>query len=115
MKNYVAPEHACNPIASEVRKVASRLDHVAAHLEERNKFVSVIICTQGVPTDEQGMRGAAVLKDYLGSLVGLAATLPVKIVFRICNDDERVMEFYNVVDQRVESDVLDDFWNEVCV
>lgn len=115
MKNYVTPEHACNPIATEVRKVASRLDHVAMDLEERDKFVSVIICTQGVPTDEQGLRGAAVLKDYLGSLVGLAATLPVKIVFRICNDDDRVLDFYNVVDQRVESDVIDDFWSEVSV
>lgn len=74
--------------------------------------VSVIICTQGVPTDSDGNKGSDVLKDYLQSLVGLAASLPVKIVFRICSDDDKVLEFYNVVDQKVESDVLDDFWSE---
>lgn len=106
------PEHTCNPLASEVRQIASRLDTVASRLEEKQKFVSVIVCTQGVPTDTDGKKGANVLKEYLQSLVGLAATLPVKIVFRICSDDDGVLEFYNVVDQKVESDVIDDFYSE---
>ena len=91
----VRPEnHSCSPLANEVRKVTSRLDPVSPHLTETDKFISVIVCTQGVPTNEDGEKGPAVLKDYLNSLVSLAA-LPVKIVFRICNDDEGVLEFYN--------------------
>ena len=106
------PEHACNPLSVEIRKVANRLQPVASHLEGNNKFVSVVISTQGVPTNEKGEKGSLVLKEYLKSLVELAS-LPVKLVFRICSDDDAVLEFYNVVDTKVDSDVLDDFWAEV--
>lgn len=112
--NEVSPEYACNPLAHEVRNIASRLDNVASHLEEKDKFVSVIICTQGVPSNEDGEKGPAVLTDYLKSLIGLAS-LPVKIVFRICSDDDGVLDFYNIVDQKVQSDVLDDYYGEVCI
>ena len=106
------PEHTGNPLSAEIRKVANRLHPVASHLEGNNKFISVVISTQGVPTNENGEKGPLVLKEYLKSLVELAS-LPVKLVFRICSDDDAVLEFYNVVDTKVDSDVLDDFWAEV--
>lgn len=108
----VTPDRACAPLATVVRKITSRLVPVAAQLDQEEKFVSVIICTQGVPTDENGKKGPAVLKDYLKSLSSLAS-VPVKVVFRICTDDEDVLEFYNTVDAKIECDVLDDFWGEV--
>lgn len=36
------PERAYNPIAGEVRKIASRLNPVASHLGEKDRFGEVL-------------------------------------------------------------------------
>lgn len=39
--------------------------------------------------------------------------LPVKVLVRLCTDDEKVIDMYNLLDDRYDSlDVLDDYWGE---
>jgi hypothetical protein len=106
------PDRGTNNLAAEVRKITKRLEPEAARLKKKDNFVSVIIYTQGVPTNERGEGGPAVLKEYVDALKSLSA-LPVKIIFRLCTDNEKVMQFYNAMDVKFDCDVLDDYWGEV--
>jgi hypothetical protein len=69
-----------NPLGREINKVIKKLEAEAIRLEEQGKFVSVVICTQGVPTNEFGESSSSVMKDCLSSLKALSR-LPVRIVF----------------------------------
>ena len=86
-----------NPLTRQIRKIEDYLSKEATRLEERDEFVGVIVCTQGVPTDENGNKGSGVVKDFVKSLVSLSR-LPVKIYFRLCTDDDDVIDFYHTLD-----------------
>ena len=103
-----------NPLGRQFRKIERYLSREAARLEECDQYVGVVICTQGVPTDECGNRGEDVMKAFVKNLISLSK-LPVKIVFRLCTDDDQVVDFYNTLDanDQCACDVLDDFWGEV--
>ena len=67
----------------------------------------------GVPTDEQGTSTRAVQHEFWNELKALSK-LPVKLIIRLCTDNEDVMNVYNKLDHQKESiDVLDDYWGEV--
>jgi hypothetical protein len=38
--------------------------------------------------------------------------LPVKIIFRLCTDNDLIVNFYNTLDLNEKCDVLDDYWGE---
>lgn len=87
---------------------------IAPKLKENNQTVSVIIATQGLPTDENNASPPNVLRDFIEALRSLE-TLPVWVVMRLCTDDEKVFEFYNSMDYESNlprTDVLDDFMGE---
>lgn len=58
----------CNPMARQVRRIIKYLQGEADTLRKRREFVSVIICTHGIPTDEEGNTGKVVTKDFIDSL-----------------------------------------------
>ena len=107
-----------NHLTRQLRKIERRIGEDAPRLLAENKVVSIIICTEGRPTDQYGNKGSAVMKEFVDCMVGLSK-LPVKIVVRLCTDDERASSFFNKMDGQVHSlDVLDDYWGEameVCV
>lgn len=79
----------------------------------KGKFVSVVVCTQGVPTDENGLNSSEVMEEYIRSLFALS-DLPVKIVFRLSTSDRNVLNFYKKADlDIIDCDVLGDYWKEV--
>ncbi|KAL7516970.1 hypothetical protein ACHAWX_001936 [Stephanocyclus meneghinianus] len=100
-----------NPLARQIREIKRSISRQAEKLKQKDQFVSVIICTHGVPTDEKGDSGKAVIKDYVESLISLAQ-LPVRIVVRLFTDHYEVVDFYASLDVKVECDVLDDYWGE---
>lgn len=57
-----------NPLARQVRKVEKYLRGEAETLRKNDEFVSVVICTHGIPTDERGNTGKLVTKDFIDSL-----------------------------------------------
>jgi hypothetical protein len=57
-----------NPLARQVRRVEKYLSGEAETLKKNDEFVSVVICTHGIPTDEEGKTGKAVTKEFIDSL-----------------------------------------------
>lgn len=118
MMGRVRLDQDTNHVTRQLRKIERRVREDAPRLLAANKKVSIIICTGGRPTDQFGVKGSAVMKEFVDCMVGLSK-LPVKIVVRLCTDDERASSFFNKMDGEVESmDVLDDYWGEameVCV
>ncbi|KAL7522496.1 hypothetical protein ACHAWX_007197 [Stephanocyclus meneghinianus] len=104
--------HTQNPLACHITNIAAFISAEAQRLYSLNKHVTLVIFTQGLPTDQNGSVGPTVTHEFQQSLVSLFS-LPVKIVFRLFTDDERAIDFYNSIDTKSTSiDVLDDYWGE---
>lgn len=101
-----------NQLARQLRNIEKYVSKEASILMGKDKFIGVVVCTQGEPTDKKGDKGKDVLRDFLKSLASLS-DLPVKTVFRLCTDNDLVLDFYNTLDVNEKCDVLDDFWGEV--
>lgn len=101
-----------NHLTRQLRKIEKRVREEAPRLIAANKVVTVVLCTQGRQTDENGNEGPAVLKDCVDSLKALSK-LPVKIVVRLCANDEKAEEFVSEIDCKLDSVVvLGDYWRE---
>jgi len=101
-----------NPLASQVRRIEKRIGKIAPRLISHNKHVVVMLCTGGKPSDEFGNAGSAVMQDFVDSLVSLSK-LPVKIIVRLCTDNDRITDFFNRLDSKLtDIDVLDDYFGE---
>lgn len=101
-----------NPLAHQIRSVQRGVTKEGPRLLSEGKHVTFVLCTQGVPTDSRGRTEYEEFTQVLGKL----SKLPVRIVFRLCTDDEKVMDVYNTLDSKFDfCDVLDDYWGEVRV
>ena len=112
MLKELRPEKDSNPLGPEVLKVVKKIESEAARMEEEGKFVSVVICTQGVPKNERGEGSSHVMKDCIINLKALAK-FPVKITFRLCTGDEKVLSFYRKAGRELGLDIMGDYWDEV--
>ena len=85
-------EEKANPLAREIRKIMQFISSQEINpLKKNNAFVGLTICTHGVPTDGNGETGKQSRRDFLESLVGDVKNLPVRIVFRLTTDTEKVL------------------------
>ena len=101
-----------NPLAYHIRNIAAFVSREAPRLHAQQKHITLVVCTQGLLTDQSGHISQQITHDFQEALVSLFS-LPVKIVFRLATDDERVVEFYNSLDSKsAVIDVLDDYWGE---
>ena len=93
-------------------RIEKRIAKIAPRLMLEKKQVIVTLCTGGEPTDETGKGGVAVMQEFIDCLVSLTK-LPVKIVIRLCTDNEKVTDFFNRLDSKLDDiEVLDDFFGE---
>ena len=113
MLKELRPEQEANPLGPEILKVVKKLEPEADRMEEEGKFVSVVICTQGAPKNERGESSSHVMKDCIINLKALS-NLPVKLTFRLCTGDSKVLNFYRKAGIELGLDVLGDYWDEVC-
>ncbi|KAL3777014.1 LOW QUALITY PROTEIN: hypothetical protein HJC23_006029, partial [Cyclotella cryptica] len=90
------------PLMSQIREIKSLLSGQAHKLRQNDEFVAVIICTNGVPTDEN---------DFVESLMSLDQ-LPVRIISRLVTNNDDVVNFFASLDIKIECDVLGDYWGE---
>eukprot|EP00569_Conticribra_weissflogii_P007359 CAMPEP_0171335436 /NCGR_PEP_ID=MMETSP0878-20121228/5334_1 /TAXON_ID=67004 /ORGANISM="Thalassiosira weissflogii, Strain CCMP1336" /LENGTH=566 /DNA_ID=CAMNT_0011836705 /DNA_START=77 /DNA_END=1777 /DNA_ORIENTATION=- len=105
-------QHPRNPLVQHIRNIQNYIVREAPRLVSQGKYINFVICTQGLPTDEQGHSGPAFISEFRQAILSLSK-LPVKTVIRLCTDDERVVDFYNTLDGQLTSlDVLDDYWGE---
>ena len=101
------------PLTDQLHELVKKISNVAHTLVSNGETVTVVICTQGVPTNEEGGTSRDIQRSFWSAMKKLSK-LPVKIVVRLCTGDESVCDVYNMMDARVENmDVLDDYWGEV--
>ena len=88
--NHIQLEERANPLARQIRKLVKYISKDINRLTENDTFVVVTICTQGVPTDGNGSSSKHAKREFLDSLRELD-NLPVRIVFRLTTDEEKVI------------------------
>lgn len=91
------------PLCERIRQVASEISAKAHELRAAGQRCVVTIASDGAATDgdvQQAMRPLL--------------SLPVIVVIKLCTDDERVVDYWNSIDQDLEldMDVLDDLSSE---
>ncbi len=101
------------PLAQHVREIRENVLSMMDDLNAEGKKVAVILATDGLPTNNQGIGGFQERNDFTDALRSMEG-LPVWIVIRLCTDEENVVEFYNSLDQQLELsiEVLDDLIGE---
>jgi hypothetical protein len=101
------------PLAKHVTHIRNFVTPMASQLQREGKLISVILATDGLPSDDNGNEGHVIFDQFVQALKSLEG-LPVWIVVRLCTDDDRVFDFYNSIDAQLSLpyDVLDDFFGE---
>lgn len=112
LENVPLDQSRC-PLRYCVHALAKDIKSVAQAVAARDRYITVVICTQGRPTTRDGDTGSSkILRDFQDELE-LLSKLPVKIIVRLCTDTEEVRDMYNSLDSRFDCiDVLDDYWGE---
>ena len=105
-------------LVQHLNEVYESLEKVQNILEENDKIVTMVVVTDGIPTDEFGQKGDHV-KEHFIQVLQQFCNLPVWIVIRLATDDEDAIKFYNNIDQHftaldldINIDVLDDWMHE---
>lgn len=101
------------PLTRHLNNVYALVSSMKSQLEREGQRVVIVLATDGVPTNASGYTGWKADEDFEQALQRLQA-LPVWIVVRLCTNDDRVVRYYQQLDDRLEwnLEVLDDFVDE---
>jgi len=101
------------PLSKHLRQMRKFIINISPMLQREGKTITVVLATEGLPTDEHGNHNPAIVQQFVADLRALEG-LPVWVVIRLCTDDEKVFDFYNTTDAQLKLpyDVLDDFFGE---
>jgi hypothetical protein len=99
-----------------VRHLRDIRDTALAWMDDLNgqgKKIAIILATDGLPTDDRGVCGSQQNQEFVEALRSMEG-LPVWIVIRLCTDEDKIVDFYNNLDEQLELsiEVLDDFTGE---
>jgi hypothetical protein len=88
-----------SPICAQMEQIIGEIESFSPVLEQQQKRATIIIATDGEPSD-----------GNLGKLLTRTQALPVSIVVRICTNDRTVLRFWDTLDRELglSLDVVDD-------
>ena len=91
------------PLCRHIRDVITQIRAAERELRANGQKACLIIATDGESSDGNIAEAMAPLKD-----------LPVWVVVRLCTDEERIVNYWNSIDEQLElsMDVLDDLSGE---
>jgi hypothetical protein len=91
------------PLCRHIREVIASIQTLEPSLRAQGQRACVIIATDGESSDGDIAQAMLPLKD-----------LPVWVVLRLCTDDDKVVSYWNAIDEQLElsMDVLDDLFGE---
>lgn len=91
------------PLCRHIREVTEQIRHLAPGLRAAGQKACVVIATDGESSDGDIAQALRPLKD-----------LPAWVVIRLCTDEDRIVQYWNNVDNELEldMDVLDDLCGE---
>ena len=116
------PSGGTTRLLIHLREMLQTILEISPRLQEEAKGIVLVICTDGLPTDDQGQESPQVTKEFTNTLKLLQGQ-QVSVVVRLSTDEERVVQFYQQLDHKSESstsfgrstfhlDVLDDYVSE---
>lgn len=103
------------PLSERLEEIMHRAKKEANFLRERGQMVFITIATDGLPTSStSGHSNPSDQQQLMEQLRCLCRALPVQLVIRLCTDEEKIIEFYNRIDEELEFplDILDDLASE---
>ena len=77
------------PLISHILEIQHSVIQMAPQLRREGKRVSIILATDGLPTDDHGSHGELIRQQFVESL-RLLEGLPVWIVIRLCTGKIKV-------------------------
>ena len=88
------------PLCRHIMEIKAIILKLTPHLKETSQRASLIICTDGEPSDGD-------IRVALNTLNGL----PVDVIVRLCTNEDNIVEFWNEIDKQLEVtlDILDDW------
>ena len=89
-----------SPLTAQLQLLRQHLCAIAPQLRAQRQTASIVVATQGLPTDEHGVSSPAIVQEFVQTLRSLE-NLPVTVVIRMCTDEERAFEFYNGLDAHI--------------
>jgi hypothetical protein len=92
------------PLAETTERIVDKILTIAPSLLASGEKACVVIATDGKPDNEAAFQRA----------VERLLKLPVWLVFRLCTNDELVIDYYNELDGQLEAgvEVIDDMYGE---
>jgi Mg-chelatase subunit ChlD len=105
--------HGVTPLVQHLREIRCDIEALEPTLRRNGTKVLLIICTDGLPSDTQGISTRSIQQEFVDSLRSLGG-LPVWLVVRLFTDDEAIVQYYNDLDKQLELnvEVLDDLAGE---
>ena len=103
-----------SPLQTPLQVIAQKIRKNRNQLMLTNRRVTVVIVTDGVPTDEDGTESDATANEEFLSALRCLEDLPVWVVVRLCTSEQKVVDFWNNLDAQVnlQLEVLDDHLSE---
>ena len=101
------------PLCKHMHEIREQILTISSQLEAEGRKVSLVIATDGLPTDDVGIGGHLEAENFITALRALEG-LPVWVTIRLCTDEEKVVEFYDELDSLVDLsiEVIDDYSKE---
>jgi len=78
------------PLVPHIQEIAKIIQSLTPQLAVEGKRVSVVIATDGLPTDNQGTHNDSVVRDFVNALKELEG-LPVWLVIRLCTNESNIV------------------------
>jgi hypothetical protein len=106
--------HTCQPqgptpLSARLVEIREVLTAIAPMLGKQGQKATIVIATDGMPTDDFGGTTPEASREFVQTLRSLQ-NFPVWIVIRLCTDEDETRNFYNSLDEELELplEVLDD-------
>lgn len=98
------------PLSERVQEIGFTVESMKDQLIAKNQKVVIVLATDGLPSNRYAETSQLQLNEFKQALRSLER-FPIWLVIRLCTDDDKVVDFYNNIDNKLELsiDILDDF------
>lgn len=100
-------------LTKQLNTIYGYISSIAHQLRSSNQKVSLVIATQGLPTNDNGESNQQITQEFVMALKAFE-NVPATITLRLCTDNEQVFHFYKATIDcaHISHDIIDDYSGE---